>query len=66
MPETTGKTLEEMGALFGDEVVIHFAADGTGLVEVDADAAFAEKIDHVHQIETVGEHKGHAIESVEV
>jgi hypothetical protein len=28
MPETKGKTLEEMGELFGDEVVVHLGEDG--------------------------------------
>jgi hypothetical protein len=35
LPETTGLSLEEMGELFGDEVVTHLTADGTGLLEVD-------------------------------
>ncbi|KAK5226846.1 hypothetical protein LTR47_004379 [Exophiala xenobiotica] len=48
LPETTGLTLEEIGALFGDEVVVHFAQDGHGLVEVDADAAFALKNETIH------------------
>lgn len=51
MPETTGLSLEEMGALFGDTVVTHMTADGHGLVEVDAMAEFknegrAMEIDH--------------------
>lgn len=51
MPETTGLSLEEMGALFGDTVVTHMTADGHGLVEVDAMAEFkneghALEIDH--------------------
>lgn len=28
VPETSGKTLEEMGDLFGDEVVVHITANG--------------------------------------
>lgn len=43
MPETGNLTLEEMGKLFGDDVVTHFAQDGNGLVEVDAMAEFEEK-----------------------
>jgi hypothetical protein len=35
LPETTGLSLEEMGELFGDKVVTHLTADGTGLLEVD-------------------------------
>ena len=40
LPETTGLSLEEMGALFNDNVVTHMTADGHGLVEVDAMAEF--------------------------
>ncbi|OAL22035.1 hypothetical protein AYO20_11271 [Fonsecaea nubica] len=43
LPETGNLTLEEIGKLFGDEVVTHFAQDGNGLVEVDAMADFDEK-----------------------
>lgn len=35
IPETTGLSLEEIGTLFGDEVVVHMTADGHGLVEMD-------------------------------
>ena len=35
LPETTGLSLEEMGELFGDTVVTHLTADGTGLLELD-------------------------------
>lgn len=45
LPETTGKSLEEIGALFGDEVVLHFSSDGRGLVEINADEAFEHKGD---------------------
>lgn len=31
--ETKGLPLEELAALFGDEVVVHMTADGTGIVE---------------------------------
>lgn len=34
LPETANLPLEEIGALFGDEVVIHMTADGQGLTEV--------------------------------
>lgn len=37
LPETKGKTLEEMGDLFGDEVVVHMADDGRGFVETGGD-----------------------------
>lgn len=35
IPETTNKSLEEMGALFGDRVVVHITADGQGIVEIE-------------------------------
>lgn len=35
MPETTRLSLEEIGELFGDEVVVHLRADGHGIVEED-------------------------------
>ena len=31
--ETKGLPVEEIGALFGDEVVVHLTADGHGIVE---------------------------------
>jgi hypothetical protein len=31
--ETRGRPVEEMGALFGDEVVLHMTSNGYGLVE---------------------------------
>jgi hypothetical protein len=33
IPETRGRPVEEMGALFGEEVVLHMTSDGRGLVE---------------------------------
>lgn len=33
IPETKGKPMEEMGALFGDDVALHMTADGQGIVE---------------------------------
>ncbi|KAK4693657.1 hypothetical protein P7C71_g3784, partial [Lecanoromycetidae sp. Uapishka_2] len=64
MPETTGLSLEEMGALFGDTVVTHMTADGHGLVEVDAMAEFkneghALEIDHARNYDDskVGAHQ---------
>jgi hypothetical protein len=35
IPETKGLPIEEIGALFGDEVVVHLTADGHGVVEVE-------------------------------
>lgn len=37
VPETKHKTLEEMGELFGDEVVTHLTADGQDVVETVGD-----------------------------
>jgi hypothetical protein len=33
IPETKGLPIEEIGALFGDEVVVHLTPDGHGIVE---------------------------------
>ena len=33
IPETKGLPIEEIGALFGDFVVVHLTADGHGIVE---------------------------------
>lgn len=33
VPETKQVPMEELGALFGDEVVVHLTADGRGIVE---------------------------------
>lgn len=33
IPETKGLPVEEIGALFGDEVVVHLTADGHWIVE---------------------------------
>ena len=33
IPETTKIPVEELGAMFGDEVVVHMTTDGYGLVE---------------------------------
>ena len=38
VPETKGLPMEEIGALFGDEVVVHLTSDGHGIVE-DKEAA---------------------------
>jgi hypothetical protein len=35
LPETSNLPLEEIGALFGDEVIVHMSADGHTLAEVD-------------------------------
>jgi len=51
IPETTRIPIEEIGALFGDDVIIHLTADGQGIVEKDKLAAldFPESI-HVEEI----------------
>lgn len=33
LPETANKTMEEMGDLYGDEVVVHLSADGNDIIE---------------------------------
>jgi hypothetical protein len=35
IPETKGLPIEEIGALFGDEVVVHLTADRHGVVGAD-------------------------------
>jgi sugar phosphate permease len=46
LPETANKTLEEMGGLFGDEVMVHFAGDGVNIVDEDlSDPESVEKVE---------------------
>jgi hypothetical protein len=50
LPETKGKTLEEMGELFGDEVVVHMGSDGQIIEETlgkndESGNASAERIE---------------------
>ena len=40
--ETKGLPVEEIGALFGDEVVAHLTSDGQGIVEDKQDAEHIE------------------------
>lgn len=35
VPETTNLSLEEMGDLFGDDVIVHQTADGHAIIEDD-------------------------------
>ena len=42
VPETKGLPMEELAALFGDEVVVHLTKDGTGFVKGDDAIAKAE------------------------
>ncbi len=37
IPETKRIPIEEIGALFGDEVVVHLTSDGHDIVEDDTD-----------------------------
>ena len=46
--ETRGRPIEEMGALFGDEVVLHMTSDGRGLVEKSDGIA----LNHVEVVQT--------------
>ncbi len=55
LPETSGLPVEEIGALFGDEVVVHLTADGHGLVEQEkmvANATQIEEIEDKHSMKT--------------
>lgn len=51
LPETTGLSFEEMGVLFGDTVVTHLNANGTGLVELDTKAEFPAITSEVERVE---------------
>jgi hypothetical protein len=46
VPETSKLSLEEIGGLFGDEVVVHLTNDGHGIVET-------EKVGGVERVEEV-------------
>ncbi|KAJ9609896.1 hypothetical protein H2200_006225 [Cladophialophora chaetospira] len=46
--ETRGLPIEEMGALFGDEVVLHMTSDGRGLVEKNDGVT----LDHVEVVDS--------------
>ena len=35
IPETTCLPVEEIGALFGDDVIVHLTPDGHGIVEIE-------------------------------
>ncbi len=54
IPETKRLPVEEIGALFGDEVVVHLTADGHVIVEEQMELKLAgEKVDvaEVHHAE---------------
>ena len=51
--ETKGLPLEELAALFGDEVVVHITADGTGIVE-DGELDKVAAIVGTEHVETLG------------
>ncbi|KAF2665415.1 general substrate transporter [Microthyrium microscopicum] len=48
VPETANLSLEEVGELFGDEVVVHLTADGHGIVETEKVAEIEHK-EHVKE-----------------
>ncbi|OQV04558.1 hypothetical protein CLAIMM_09418 [Cladophialophora immunda] len=50
VPETRGRPVEEMGALFGEEVVLHMTLDGRGLVEKTEGVA----LEQIEVVETKG------------
>lgn len=50
IPETRGRPVEEMGELFGDEVVMQLTSDGHVLVEKTDGIA----LDHIEVIEVKG------------
>jgi hypothetical protein len=45
IPETKNLPVEEIGALFGDEVVVHLTADGHGIVE-DVEGKLGLEVQH--------------------
>lgn len=48
IPETKQIPIEEIGALFGDEVVVHLTADGNGIVEEGKEVKIEESTTVVH------------------
>lgn len=52
VPETRGRPVEELGALFGDEVVLHMTSDGRGLVEKtgEVDVTHVETVEMKHDV----------------
>jgi hypothetical protein len=54
IPETKQLPVEELGALFGDEVVVHLTNDGHGIMEENMELKIAgEHIEEVHHAEKV-------------
>lgn len=53
IPETRNLPVEEIGALFGDPVVVHLTADGEGIVEDKQLIELDEKVEHRQQTEAV-------------
>jgi hypothetical protein len=47
LPETVGKSLEDIGELFGNEVVVHLTKDGHGIVEQEN-----AQVIHIEDIKT--------------
>ena len=50
IPETARLPMEEIGALFGDEVVVHLTSDGQGILE---DKMEVETVHVEHQAEKI-------------
>ena len=48
IPETKQMPVEELGALFGDEVIVHLTADGHGIVEENETIKIDEAEHFVH------------------
>lgn len=48
IPETKQIPIEEIGALFGDEVVVHLTADGHGIVEEGKEIKLEDTTSVVH------------------
>jgi hypothetical protein len=48
IPETTKLPMEEIGALFGDEVIVHLTSNGQGILEdKEVEIPETEQVEHV-------------------
>lgn len=56
VPETKQIPLEEIGALFGDEIVVHLTDDGRGIVEKQLELSDAP-------MESLGDRGEHEVDS---
>lgn len=50
IPETKQIPVEEIGALFGDEIVVHLTANGHGIVEQDKAKNVLEERENVEMV----------------